>query len=241
MRKGHKCKEEVLNELKRIYDSITSQNYYGNLLEALENFNYLTENEIRNILNRYYENQKSVDQAWKTCKGALYEYAVFKYISYVIDKNDILKDRLEILIGDKNINIYKDQITIKNWKDIFPDTDLLLIDKKSNSVRAIFSCKTSLRERITETAFWKRELERNSKEIIFIFVTTDKDNELQIETNRYILLHVIDYTFITDPEKYKKLIEIYKRRYGDKENFYILLNKVRFIGEIEKFLLKFFE
>jgi len=88
----------------------------------------------------------------------------------------------------------------KGWTDV----DILIIEKYTNSVIAILLYKTSLRERLTETAFWKRELEktRDMREIKLIFVTTDKDNELRTETNRYILLHVIDYTFITDPKKY---------------------------------------
>ncbi len=110
--------------------------------------------------------------------------------------------------------------------------------KKTNFVRVIISCKTSLRERLTETAFWKRELEKtkNTQDIKLVFVTTDKDNELRIDTNRYILLHVIDCTFVTDPKKYKELIEAYSRKYGSRKDFTQLLSRVKFIGEIEDFL-----
>jgi len=141
-------------------------------------------------------------------------------------------------MGDEALDSQKDQIVIRNWNDIFPDVDILIVERGSNLIMAILSCKTSLRERLTETAFWKRELEktRDMKKIKLIFVTTDKDNELRTETNRYILLHVIDYTFITDPNKYDELIKIYKRKYGDRKDFNQLLIRVKFIDEIKDFL-----
>jgi len=69
--------------------------------------------------------------------------------------------------------------------------------------------------------------------IKLVFVTTDKDNELRTETNRYILLHVVDYTFITDPNKYYELVNVYERKYGSREDFNQLLMRVKFIDEIE--------
>lgn len=243
MRRGVKCKEDLLKELKQAYDDIVKSQYQGNYLKALENFDSLSENNLRSILSGYYQKQRSRDQAWKTCKGSLYEYAVFKYIQNVIDNNETLKDKLVLMMGDEALTSYGSQIVIRNWSDIFPDADILLINRKTNKVIAIFSCKTSLRERLTETAFWKRELEktREAKDVKIIFVTTDKDNELRTETNRYILLHVIDCTFVTDPSRYREIIEAYKKKYGNREDFNRLLIKVRPINEIEDFLQYFLQ
>ena len=187
---------------------------------------------------KYYQNQRSRDQAWKTCKGSLYEYAVFKYIQNIVENDKILKNKIIVMMGDEALILHKDQIVIKNWCDIFPDVDILIIEKQTNSVIAILSCKTSLRERLTETAFWKRELEktRDMTEIKLVFVTTDKDNELRTETNRYILLHVVDYTFITAPEKYDKLIKAYEKKYGNRDDFQELLRRIKFIDEIKDFM-----
>ena len=74
------------------------------------------------------------------------------------------------------------------------------------------------------------------REIKLVFVTTDKDNELRTETNRYILLHVIDYTFITDPKKYDELIEAYQKKYGNRDDFNELLRRIKFIDEAENFM-----
>jgi len=83
------------------------------------------------------------------------------------------------------------------------------------------ACKTSLRERLTETAFWRREPERNprTRDIRLLFVTTDKDDELRIDTNRYIIFHVMNHRFVTDPNKCKQLIQVYKGKYGDRRDF----------------------
>lgn len=238
MRRGFKCKRVVLEALKQNYDNIVMDRYQGNFLEALKNFDTSAENSLRNILMRYYSNQRSRDQAWKTCKGSLYEYAVFKYIQQIINGNTKLRDKIVVLMGDDALIPHKDQIVIKNWSEIFPDVDILIIERNTNFIIAILSCKTSLRERLTETAFWRRELEktRDMKEIKLVFITTDKDNELRIETNRYILLHVVDYTFITDPKKYDELIKVYKKKYGSREDFDKLLVRVKLIDEIEEFM-----
>lgn len=94
-----------------------------------------------------------------------------------------MKEKLALVKGDEGIVAYKDQIKIENWSEILPDADMLLIDRKKRFARAIISCKTSLRERLTETAFWKREQEKSDRTINVrvIFITTDKDNELGIE------------------------------------------------------------
>jgi len=237
MRRGFKCKENVLISLKRGYDRIVEVEYSKNYLKAIQQFDFVAEEKLRNLLGRFYDNHRSRDQAWKTCKGSLYEYAVFKCIQQVITENK-LDDKLLVLMGDAALIQHKDQIVIRNWSDIFPDVDIIIIEKKTDLVKAIISCKTSLRERLTETAFWKRELEKtkNTQDIKLVFITTDKDNELRIDTNRYILLHVIDCTFVTDSKKYKELIEAYSKKYGNREDFDQLLSRVKFIGEIEQFL-----
>ena len=238
MRRGFKCKKDVLKELQKGYDEIVVMQYHGDFLEALKNFDLLAENSLRGILIGYYPNQRSRDQAWKTCKGSLYEYAVFRYIQSLIENDNQLKEKIMILMGDEALISYGEQVVIRNWNDIFPDVDMLIVDRETGSVIAILSCKTSLRERLTETAFWKRELERtrDMSDIKLVFITTDKDSELKTETNRYILLHVIDYTFITDPNKYHELVESYRRKYGMRDDFDELLMRVKPIDEMEDFI-----
>jgi len=223
--------------LKFKYDQITAQNYSNNYLESLKNFDHIAENNLRPLLNPYYSNQRSRDQAWKNCKGELYEYAVFKCIESVISSDQALKTRFSALLG---LSVqYRNQIAIRNWCDIYPDADILIVDNQDRKGKAIISCKTSLRERLTETAFWKRELERSqdTRDVKVIFITTDKDNELQQDVNRYIVQHVLDSVFITDPQKYTNLINHYKQKYESQQDFDELLSKVKFIANFKEFLI----
>lgn len=236
-RRGFKCKKTVLKELICTYNDEVMKTFNNDYTSAIKDFENIAENRIRSKLSAFYKTSRSIDQAWKTCKGTLYEYAVFKCLQQIIESKS-LKEVFSIVRGDESLSVYKDQIAIRNWSNIFPDVDLLLIDKKKGLVKAIISCKTSLRERLTETAFWKRELERSEKTkgIKMIFITTDKDEELKNEANRYIVLHVIDYVFITNPNRYNSLIEYYKHRYGYMKDFEELLKKIRLIDEFEKIL-----
>lgn len=223
----------VRDSLIRDYDRIVEEEFGGDYLKALEMFDSIAEDRIRERLPLYYRDRKiNLDQAWKAYKGTLYEYAVYRYIKYIIESKCL---EYQVLKGNE-IRLYKDQIAIKNWSYILPDVDLLIV--KDNNVKAILSCKTSLRERLTETAFWKRELEKKdaTRDIKVVFITTDKDDELRIETNRYIVQHVLDAVFITNYKKYLQLLKDYKRRYGSQENFNKLSAKIRFIEDFEKFL-----
>ncbi|MEM0302483.1 MAG: BsaWI family type II restriction enzyme [Archaeoglobaceae archaeon] len=159
-------------------------------------------------------------------------------MNQVIQNDTNLRDRFEIATGDEALAQYREQIAIKNWNEILPDADILVLRKETKRVKAIISCKTSLRERLTETAFWKRELEKSDRteNTKIIFITPDKDEELKTETNRYILLHVIDCTFITDPQKFNALIKHYKKKYGLREDFSKLTSKIKSIDKIKEFL-----
>ncbi len=242
MRRGFKCKREIISSLQQEYDNILKKEYNNEHIKIVYDFESIAENRLRNILNDFYDNPRSRDQAWRSCKGSLYEYAIFRYIESIIKGNRKLNENFILSYGDEALSKYGDQVVIKNWSDIFPDADILLIDKNKNIVKAIISCKTSLRERLTETAFWKRELERTKRtnKVKVIFITPDKDNELRVDTNRYILMHVIDYTFITDPEKYHKLMATYKSKYGERNNFNALSSKIRLISDFENILFEIY-
>jgi len=237
MGRGGLCKEEVIRRLKVKYDDVVKNEYEGDYLSTIQQFDSIAENRLRQILSSIYPTQKSADQAWKSCKGKLYEYAVFKTVSAIVSQDDMLKNRLIVAIGGA-ITLYESKIAIRNWSEIYPDADIIIIDRETNKVKAILSCKTSLRERLTETAFWKRELERfkETKDVKVIFVTTDKDDELRLEANRYIAMHVLDYTVITDLNKYESLMKDLERKYRSKENFEELRSKIKPVTKLKDIL-----
>lgn len=238
MGKSHRCNKEIISKLISFYDDITEREFNGDYLKTLNNFENIAEEKLRVFLDKYYLHQRAKDQAWRSCKGNLYEYAVYKYLLHLVNNNKTLINKIDVVRETENLPNIKEQIKIKNWVDIFPDVDIFLLDKETNKIKAILSCKTSLRERLTETAFWKRELEKANKgdSIKLFFITTDKDNELKIETNRYIILHVIDHTFITDLERYNSLINHFTNKYKEKKDFNIILEKIHPINFIDKVL-----
>lgn len=239
--RGFKCKSEILEFLKKKYEEITTINFNEDYLIAIEHFDEITEYVLRKFLNERYEKSRSADQAWKSCKGEVYEYAIFKLLDKMITQDSRLSSNLKVEKGDDIIKRFPQKISIRNWREIFPDIDLVILDRKEDEILAILSCKTSLRERLTETAFWRRELQRfeHLAKIKCIFITTDKDEELKTETNRYILLHIIDYTIVTDPRKYELLISHYKRKYGNRHDFEYLTNKIRPVRDFPKILQEF--
>lgn len=78
MRRGFKCKNEVLQLLESKYDDIAKQEYEDGYLDALKNFDSFAETNLRKILGDFYRESRSADQAWKSCKGSLNEYAIAK-------------------------------------------------------------------------------------------------------------------------------------------------------------------
>lgn len=237
MRRRFRCRSSILSLLKGEYDGIVGDQYGGDFLKAVQDFDTIAETRLRAILDAFYRSPRSRDQAWRTCKGELYEYAVFKCVQQVISSDEFLSRKFKVVPGDQ-VAAYEDQVAIRNWGEVLPDIDILIVEGETGRVRVIISCKTSLRERFTETAFWKRELERHesTKDLLLVFITTDKDGELRKDTNRYILLHVIDCTFITDFEKHRQLIRAYQERYGSQEDFARIYSKVKRIDEIKEFL-----
>lgn len=238
MGRGFECRKDVMEALKEGYDSIVYRGYSGDYLSAVQHFDLIAEAWLRSSLQSFYADPRSRDQAWRTCKGALYEYAVLKSIQQIVDGDNELRRRFIVIAGSNIPSHYREQLVIRNWSEISPDADILVVERASSLVKAIVSCKTSLRERLTETAFWKRELEKSgsTRNIRLIFVTTDKDDELRIDSNRYIILHVVDCTFITDPQKYDRLIKFYKSKYGNRGDFTQLVSKIKMITEIGEYL-----
>jgi type II restriction enzyme len=244
-----RCSES--DQLKSIYDAYLKQSN-KNFLDAVEDFENIAEGYIRPIFNKMpsmsEKAPRSIDQAWRNCKGALYEYAVCRALDEILTKDPYLASKIDIIHGsklnvndndnvDNIINNIKEQLFLKNWSDIRPDTDFVIINKDCIKVAAVLSCKTSLRERLTETAFWARELK--SKDIDVIFITTDKDDEVTKDVNRYIVMHVLDYTIITDPQRYKEIINKLQSSFADKPGFKDKIKKILKFSDIKSLLYEY--
>ena len=218
------CKNTYYSALKEKFDNIVRQ--YNSYIRALMEFDVITENNIRIGFGNAFSG-RSGSQRWKSCKGSLYEYAVCRAIQEMIDRIHELRQNVKIIHGlklDSNeYRAYANQIIIRDWSDILPDTDFIVVDS-NNIVRAIISCKTSLRERLTETAFWK--MEHKDRNIEYIFITTGTNREITLDTNRYIIMHILDYTIITEQNNLEGIIRIWKNKYGTHNDFEKLIFKI---------------
>jgi len=116
MQKKLRCKKKLFEELEKIYENIVTKEFQERWIEALENFDEVTENKIRLILKDFYPKPKSRDQAWKSCKGLLYEKVVFKTLKEIIDRDKELKKKFEIISREEGIKeeALKEQIVIRN-------------------------------------------------------------------------------------------------------------------------------
>jgi len=65
-----------------------------------------------------------------------------------------------------------------------PDVDMIIYNPKTLKVLAVISSKSSLRERIAQTAYWKLKLygDRATEHIKVYFITPDEDGTLTIKT-----------------------------------------------------------
>jgi len=230
------CSADAFNELKRIYDEYV-KNSKSSYCSVLERFDIIAEKIIRpKIINMFTlkimvkrhlnetQARRSVDQMWRSCKGSLYEYAICKAFNEILMSNSFLAQRLDIIHGSKLDTFTREQLIIKNWNEILPDVDFVIVNKVCNRAVAVLSCKTSLRERLTETAFWAKELK--PKGIDVIFITTDKDKEITADVNRYMIMHVLDYTIITDPNRYDEIVLEWRTKYGNKSDFSTKISKI---------------
>ncbi len=74
-------------------------------------------------------------------------------------------------------------INYGEWGLHLPDADIIIYDPKSLKVIAILSSKSTLRERIAETGYWKIKISQDpvTKNIKVFFVTPDEDGTLTIK------------------------------------------------------------
>jgi len=167
----------------------------------------------------------NLGQSWNSTKGQLFERFAHYAIQSMIEKSSA-KD-LKLAYGnktgeqDKDTSEIADQKTARDSIEIdfgdqgrwSPDADLIVYSNYDDiRVEAIISCKTSLRERIAQTAFWRYKL-ASSEETSHIenyLITLDSDDVFfddKPSKPRAIALNELDAIFVLKPgfDKHPKL------------------------------------
>jgi len=206
-----------LNDLIRIYEAKKRQ--YGDkaYLHVSEIFEEARERYKSEYLSspraarlRAQGKTPDAEQSWKPFKGANFE----KLVLYII-RQEVESLGLRCIFGDrllrpKNLSaelsaVYRNLLVRYGEHSLLPDADLVIYEPETRKVIGIVSCKTTLRERIAQTAYWKLKLARDplTMHIKGYFITADEDQDLakglnnpKVTRNRIIVEHELDGTYV---------------------------------------------
>ncbi|MEA3442996.1 MAG: BsaWI family type II restriction enzyme [Chloroflexota bacterium] len=130
------------------------------------------------------------EQSWKGFKGNNLEKLIIHIIQGEIEGLGLKIVRGNTLERTKAKNLTEELSRVKRavsvdygeWGLHLPDADIIIYDPASLKIVAILSSKSTLRERIAETGYWKIKLSQDqvTKGIKVFFVTTDEDGTLTI-------------------------------------------------------------
>ncbi|MCX7786044.1 MAG: BsaWI family type II restriction enzyme, partial [candidate division WOR-3 bacterium] len=175
------------DELLRLYKEY--KNKYGEKV-----FNNISElfREFKSIHKREWDKSptpnKDHEQSWRAFKGKNLE----KLILYII-KEQVEKLGLKIIEGNtlerkrsenlsEELNRVKRNLLIHygEFGSHLPDVDLIVYNPENFEIIAVISSKVTLRERITQTGYWKLKLSSDAvtKNIKVFFITPDEDGTL---------------------------------------------------------------
>ncbi len=133
---------------------------------------------------------KDHEQSWRAFKGKNLE----KLVIHII-KDEVESLGLKIIEGNtlertnssnlsEELNRVKRNLLIDygEFGSHLPDVDIIIYEPKTYEIIAVISSKVTLRERITQTGYWKIKLSQDkvTKHIKVFFVTPDEDKTLSI-------------------------------------------------------------
>jgi len=205
-------------DLKNIYDEKRKrhgENAYLHISEIFEEAReeykqqYLASKKAQKLIAQ--GKTPDAEQSWKGFKGKNFERLIFYIISSEL-KTENIECIPGVWLSRKRLSpelskVHRNLIIRYGKYSLLPDADLVIYDKSTFDVKAIISCKITLRERIAQTAYWKLKLASDpaTMHIKGYFVTTDEDGDLikgldsslrvSAARNRIIVEHEIDGTY----------------------------------------------
>lgn len=167
-----------------------TQNFQNILLPILNNYlqrygltqihKYFFEilDETKEKFQKQYNDKNG--QKWRNESGTMLELLVLYFIYEEVKKlgYDITTDEELENARSGILERVGHNIVIKyGGYYVFPDGDIIIFDPKTADVKAIISCKASLRERFAQTLYWKLKLSLNDRtqNIKMYFITVDKE------------------------------------------------------------------
>lgn len=175
---------EMYEEKKAIFGNEAYRHISEVLREAKERH--------REDFERHPTPQKNHQMSWNAFKGKNLE----KLVAYII-RDEVESMGLKLADGNKldrtmSKNLPRELSLVKQnlWVDYgefgahIPDMDIVVYDPKTCKVVAGISSKSSLRERIAQTGYWKIKLysSKATKHIKVFLITPDEDGTLTIKS-----------------------------------------------------------
>jgi type II restriction enzyme len=135
--------------------------------------------------------QGDFEQSWKPVKGNILEKLIIHILEDEVASLGLRIVRGRTLDKSKSQNLSKELSLVKRnllvdygeFGSHLPDVDMIIYNPKDLKVLAVISSKSSLRERIAQTAYWKLKLygDRATEHIKVYFLTPDEDGTLTIK------------------------------------------------------------
>ena len=206
-----------LNDLLKMYEEKKKQHKDEAYLHVSEIFEEARERYKSEYLSspraarlRAQGRTPDAEQSWKPFKGTNFEKLVLYIIRQELESMGLRCVPGGKLLRPKNLplelsDVYHKLVVRYGQYSILPDADLVIYEPESHDVIGIVSCKTTLRERIAQTAYWKLKLSQDpvTKHIKGYFITADEDRDLvrglnspQVSRNRIIVEHELDGTYV---------------------------------------------
>ncbi len=131
------------------------------------------------------------EQSWKPVKGNILEKLIIHILEDEVALLGLNMVRGKKLGNSKSQNLSKGLSLVKRnllvdygeFGSHLPDVDIIIYDPNTSKVLAIISSKSSLRERIAQTGYWKLKLyaDKATEHIKVYFITPDLDGILTIK------------------------------------------------------------
>ena len=155
---------------------------------------------------------RDIEQSWRKWQENSYEKFVAFVLTDFVDKNlpdlgVIMGQDIERAVTDKSLGVIKRRLLIDfGIHGLFlPDADVIVYSKSDMSIIAIADCKTSLREHIAQTGFWKLKLLQNplTSHIKVFFATSDDDDDFaqgsSTNKRKAIAMYELDAVYVLRP------------------------------------------
>lgn len=171
---------ELYEEKKKIYGNETYK-HISDLLKEAKQLHYQD-------WSKNPTKSKDHEQSWRAFKGKNLEKLILHMIKKEVEDLGLKIVEGNTLERTKSENLPYELSTVKRnllidfgeFGSHLPDVDIIVYKPQTYKILAVISSKVTLRERVTQTGYWKIKMSRDevTKHIKVFFVTPDEDKTL---------------------------------------------------------------